>query len=389
MNPHSHSPLYEQQSRKRAIVLWGAFINASLGIVKLIAGWLGHSHALMADGMHSLSDLLTDFLVWFAAHYGSQAADDDHPYGHGRIETAATMAMALFLILIGLAIIGDAGYNLWSGIQIHQPHQYVLWLLIASVLLKEGLFRWTLHVAREVNSELLRANAWHHRSDAASSVVALVGVVGTWWGLDYLDLVAACLVGAMISKMGIGLAWDSVRELVDTAVDETTLHTMRRIIKAVPGVRALHCLRTRLMAGAVYVDVHVLVMPALTVSEGHFIAQQVQLNLLNQVKAIQDVTVHVDPEDDGVELHSYRLPSRTELLPILTQHWQSLYGADQIQMINLHYIAGKIHIEIHLPMTLLPSIEEASVLAQRYQQVVSEIDYVAGIKLLFTAAALS
>ena len=370
-----------QQTRKATII--GALANVVLSVLKIVFGWLGNSHALVADGIHSFSDLLTDLLVILAAKFANQVADTEHPYGHERIETAATVALSLFLVMVGAAIIYDAGDHLWRHIPAPTPNSWVLWIALFSIILNEIIYRYTLHVAKCVNSDILKANALHSRSDAAASVVGLVGIIGSLLGYHYLDAVAAVVVGVFIIKMGIGLGWSNLRELVDTGVDTPTLDAIKRAINSVNGVVDIHQLRTRKMAGRILIDVHIIVASNITVSEGHHIGDKVLGILYKDLPNVQDVTVHIDSEDDANYSQSAFLPSRYELLPKLKQCWQALPGGQLIEQVHLHYLAGKISIEVVLPLSVLTSVVTSASLTQAYQSALGDRPEINSVKLLF------
>ena len=188
----------------RFIALWGGLKNILLAGLKIVFGVIGHSHGLLADGIHSLSDLIVDSVVIIAAKFGNKAADEDHPYGHGRIETAATVLLALILAIAAFAIIINAFITITATQVNTVPAQIVLWIALSSVVLNELLYFWTKHIANRIKSRLLMTNAWHHRSDSASSIAVALGVIGAWLGFPKLDAVAAIIVGLMILK----IAWD-------------------------------------------------------------------------------------------------------------------------------------------------------------------------------------
>lgn len=371
------------ETRKATLI--GAAANIVLAVAKVLFGWLGHSSALVADGIHSFSDLLTDILVIVAAKFAHQEADDDHPYGHDRIETAATVGLAMLLIVVGLYIV----YHPIQALITHQkqvmPDVYVLWIAVFSVVVNEIIYRYTMSVAKRINSDILRANALHSRSDAASSLVVLVGVAGSIMGITWLDEIAAIVVGIMIVKMGVSIGWQNISELVDTGVDEDSLETIRDHITSVTGVEALHQLRTRKMAGKVILDVHVIVNDKISVSEGHYIGDQVLSSLYKNLDAVHDVTVHVDSEDDELYSDNACLPAREQLLSKLRQTWQGLPGADLIENIQIHYIQGKIALELVLPWACVETQQQALDLQQRYQDMAQTIPELSTIKLLFTA----
>lgn len=327
----------------KKVTLIGAVFNALLGIIKLIGGFLFHSHGLVADGIHSFSDLLTDVMVLFASKYGSLDADESHPYGHQRIETAATLFLALLLSLAGFGIAWDALDEL-----IHAKSTVPNWLslpvICVSILVNELLFHYTRRVGILINSSLIIANAWHHRSDAASSLVVFIGILGSLAGFAYLDALAAIIVGLMIIKMGWDYGWNSVKELVDTAVSPELLSQIEQVIKNIHGVRKIHQLRSRSMGNDVLIDVHIMVSPKISVSEGHYIAQHVHQALVQQISSVKDVIVHVDPEDDEITSPSLHLPSRQVI------HEQVLkevhISFPEILFWNIHYLDGAMSIDI-------------------------------------------
>lgn len=335
------------QAKKATLI--GALVNALLGIIKILGGFFFRSHALIADGVHSISDLLTDAMVLFASKYGSQVADDSHPYGHKRFETAATLLLSLLLILAGLGLSWDAIHALrqlnWS-----QPSPLTLPIAIFSIVANELLFHYTQRVGKRIQSALLLANAWHHRSDAASSIVVALGLAGSLAGFTYLDSVAAVIVGAMIIKMGLNYAWNSVKELVDTAVEPKILAKIVQIIGTYDGVQKIHQLRSRLMGGDIFIDVHILVSPKLSVSEGHFIAQQVHYALIHHFDRVRDVVVHVDPEDDETNCPSLHLMPRSTLEKGLLNPWQK--GFPEISYWILHYLEGHLYIDLYMNLPL-------------------------------------
>lgn len=334
----------------RFIALWGGLKNILLAGLKIIFGIIGYSHSLLADGIHSLSDLVVDSGVIIASKFGNKAADEDHPYGHGRIETAATVFLALILAVAAFAIIWNAFMTIKS-IHINRvPSQIVLWVALTSILLNEILYFWTKHFATRIKSNLLMSNAWHHRSDSFSSIAVALGVIGTWLGFPKLDAVAAIIVGLMILKMAWDFGWHSIRELVDTALNIEETEKIKLFIKDIPGVKAIHQLRTRSIAGSIFCDVHVLVDPSISVSEGHYIGQEVDKRLIMSFPDITDVTVHIDPEDDELINPSYNLPNRTVLQKILKKHWQNLLPKIVIETAVFHYLDGKVTIELKLPM---------------------------------------
>ncbi|MBS0357694.1 MAG: cation transporter [Proteobacteria bacterium] len=384
MNAHAHHHHHAHRySQTKRMTIFVSFTNALLGFLKIIFGLLGHSMALVADGIHSFADLITDVLVFFAVRFSTQAADLEHPYGHARIETAATVLLAVIVILSGAGIAYDAVIEMHEK-TLQKPDFYVLVVAFISIVIKEILYRYTLRVAKHIDSRLLQANAWHHRSDAAASMVVLIGITGAILGFRYLDAIAAIIVGLMVAKMGWELGWSSIRELIDTGVDPELLEKMHETISTVPGVRFIHQLRTRSMSGRILVDVHVQVDPDLSVSEGHYIGHQVHHQLQKKIPSIQDVTVHIDPENDEVAPLTHDLHPREEVLKVLEEKCRGLKGSDEMTHIHLHYLSGKIQVEIVFPHAVLSNPAELQVLTEQYRKALADIKYISSVKLLFS-----
>lgn len=358
----------------KRVTLVSAFFNACLGIFKILVGLLSGSHGIFADGLHSLSDLLTDFLVIIASKYGSQEADEDHPYGHQRIETAATFFLSLLLVVTGVAILYDSFQQLFVD-KIILDGTSALVIIILSLVINEALYHYTLFHGKRLDSKLLIANAWHHRSDSLSSFVVLLGIIGNLLGFYYFDSLSACFVGLLIVQMGWSLGWNSMKELVDTSINPAEVNTLREAINNTPGVIAVHQLRTRSMGGKVLVDVHVLVGESLTVSEGHYIGQNVALNIRSSLEAVDDVTVHIDPEDDEVVNPSINLPSREKVLPELFEYWKGLLEASDIIKVNLHYLDGAITIECFLKQGVMIDKERCESLALTHPNITHALIY--------------
>lgn len=376
-------PYAAGMKRIRRNIIFGAIVNAILSCIKIVAGIWGQSHALFADGIHSISDIGTDMLVYIASYYSSQAADKEHPYGHGRFETLATSLLAIVLILAAFGIVYDSFLSLIVREQ-QAPAVEVLWIALFSILSKEFLYQYTRRIAIQENSKLLLANAWHHRSDAASSVVVLIAVVGTMFGFTYLDPIAALIVGGMILKMAFSLIRTSIMELVDTAVPDEVLNKIKAVLVSSEGINEVHQLRTRSIGGRIFVDVHALVSPRITVSEGHFIGQRAHYNLLNAIPEILDVTVHIDPEDDEKSTPSRMLKSRSEVMNDLKTCFHSLYASDRIQHVNLHYLEGNLHIEVFLPMDVITKDISAEDIQQSYTNALHSLHYIGSFRILYT-----
>ncbi|MGV6858287.1 MAG: cation diffusion facilitator family transporter [bacterium] len=342
---HNHGRYLET----RRVTLVGAVVNIGLAAVQLLGGFFSHSQALIADGLHTLSDLTSDFIVLLASREAHRKADAEHPYGHGRIETLATSILGVLLVAVAAGIFFDNAERLITGDRLPQPGPWALAFALLAVVSKEGLFHYTMRVANKVGSSLLKANAWHHRSDAISSLFVIVGIALSLAGLNYFDSIAALIVALMIGRMGWGLLWQSSQELIDAALDEETVARIREAIMEVDGVVSLHRLRTRRSGSDAFADVHIQVPSHVSVSEGHQIAEAVRSAVTGSIEEISDVTVHTDPEDDDLAAPCKHLPLRAELLTDLQRRWKKVPLAEKVDHVRLHYLDGQVEVEVYFP----------------------------------------
>ncbi|MCG5497167.1 cation diffusion facilitator family transporter [Ectothiorhodospira variabilis] len=376
-------PSEERYRTTRRVTLVGAATNASLATAQVVGGFLAQSQALIADGVHTLSDLLSDFMVLFAARKANAPADDNHPYGHARIETLATVIVGLALIGVALGIALDAFRRLQSPEELLSPAPAALALAALAIISKEGLYHYTVRAARRIDSSLLHANAWHHRSDVVSSLVVLVGIGATLAGFAFMDAVAAVLVALLISLMGAKLIWNSVSELIDTGVGPEEQQQMLDSVRHLDGIHGVHELRTRRMGSALLADVHIMVGPRISVSEGHRISESVAKTLRQSRPELREVLVHVDPEDDRTHAPSSHLPCRSELMRQLNLQWQSVPGALPMENVVLHYLDGRIHLELHLSPENFETLEGARALARQLTRVTREVKGVGEVIVYF------
>lgn len=268
-------------------------VNVVLTTLQIITGLFSGSQALVADGVHSLSDLVADFVVLFAAHQSRNPADADHQYGHQRFETAASLALGGALLAVGIGMLVSAFFKLQAP-NVQQVHLAALWVALATLVSKEVLFRYMLGVAERVRSSMLVANAWHARSDAVSSLVVALGIAGNLLGFPLLDPVAALIVGLMIVRTGAVFFWRALNDLMDKAVSEEESQAIRRTLLETPGVFGVHDLRTRKMGDLTIVDVHLELDGEQTVTQGHAIATLARQRVMEQHHVL-DVMTHVDP----------------------------------------------------------------------------------------------
>ena len=280
----------------------GLGVNLFLSIIKFLVGILGNSQAVIADAFHSLSDMITDIVILFGVRFWSAPADEEHPYGHKRIETIITVVIGMMLFLVALEI-GYKGLSTIRDPDIDQPGKIALIGSLFSILLKEILYRWTITVGKRIKSPALIANAWHHRSDAFSSIPALIAVSVAIINpnLAFVDHIGAFVISLFILKVAWGIVKSAFFELTDRGASQKEREKIRSIVMGVDGVQALHKIRTRKLGYSIFIDLHVLVDENMTVRKGHDVAEAVQRKLIDKGPEISDVVVHIEPYGDPEE----------------------------------------------------------------------------------------
>jgi cation diffusion facilitator family transporter len=367
------------QPATQKLLLLSGVVDLTLGAVKVLIGILASSHALIADGIHSFSDLITDIMVWFFNRIGTMEPDEDHPYGHARFETFGTLILGTILIFVAGVLIYDSIQRLMVINDVTLPGWPALAAALGSILVKEWLYHITVRLGNRSRSKLLIANAWHHRSDALSSVIVLFGVGGAMLGYSWLEMIAAIGVALLIAQIGWKLARQSVEELVDTAAEESYVTEIQQSIEGVEGVRGVHSLRTRRMGSDVLADIHLQVNPAISVSEGHHIGEWVSRTLLEEFTELNDVIVHIDAEDD--ELLETRdknsiPPLRREIREVLSRAWVADLSSDDIQKMTLHYLNNRVDVELYLLHSHLAAAMDSKALQQRLETDVSHLPWI-------------
>ena len=269
-------------------------VNLVLTAVQIAIGFLTNSQGLIADGIHSLSDLVADFVVLLAGRHSKKDADEDHPYGHHRFETAASLVLGLLLLSVGVGMLWSAARKLEAPESVPEVKLAALYVALGALAAKELLFRYMLRIAERVRSSMLVANAWHARSDAASSLVVALGIIGNLAGFPILDPVAALLVGFLVSKMGWEFSWLALHDLMDRFVDTQEAEAIRQTLLSSDGIQGVHDLRLRKMGDLLVVDVHLEVDALLSVRDGHDIAVHARRRVLERHRVL-NVMTHVDP----------------------------------------------------------------------------------------------
>ncbi|GAB1360031.1 cation diffusion facilitator family transporter [Porphyromonadaceae bacterium] len=294
----------EMRERKQdifRITIIGAVVNLLLVALKLVAGVVGRSGAMLADAVHSLSDLISDAVVLLFVNLSSKPIDDDHPYGHGKFETLATTIISLMLMAVGGGLLWEGGSKIWGAMHgelLDKPDYIALYAAIISILSKEILYQYTIIVGKRINSPSVIANAWHHRSDAFSSIGTGLGIggaimLGDSWRI--LDPIAACIVSLFILKIAVKMLIPGIDELLERALPTDKQKEICSAILATKGVESMHKLRTRSIGTRIAIEVHVCVNPTMTVTDAHDISIQIKRELRSIYGAETHIAIHVEP----------------------------------------------------------------------------------------------
>jgi cation diffusion facilitator family transporter len=291
----THDTFHARDRRIRSITLWGAFLNLLLLLIKIVSGLLIRSSALVADGIHSLSDLATDFVVLLSSRFSSRPADETHPYGHQKFDTLAAVFVAVILIAVSGGLIWSAARSLLKGVGAF-PGPLVLVIAGISVVSKEFIFQITRRVAKKTSSPALYANAWHHRSDAFSSIAVLVGSIAGLLGWAMADMAATIVVGFMILGVGLKILYEGLVELTEHSADKDSLEIIKKTLSADSDICGWHALRSRKFGGELFVDLHILVDSRLTVLQGHDISLKIEQHIQSELSNPVNVLIHIDPD---------------------------------------------------------------------------------------------
>ena len=361
------------------VTLVGIASNLALSIIKFIGGIIGNSSAMVADAVHSLSDLLTDVVVLITIKIGQKPKDDDHPYGHGRAESVGTAVVGFFIILAGIGLSYEAWEIVQSGVP-RIPELLAAGAALISIFIKEWLFRYTRSVGKKSNSSILLANAWHHRSDAISSIAALIGILGSMAGFPVLDPIASVMVSFMIMKVGYELTLGGFHDLMDTAITEKDNQKLQATIDNISGVICSHDLRTRKIGEEILMDVHIQVNSDLTVTEGHEVAERVRRYLIKNYPNTQDILVHVDGYDDR-EVESINNISRNDVEILLTPILACAEKTLKKTQLRVHHLKGKNIVELYLHGDSSKTIAETESCLKAVKTNLLKNKYIDGVKL--------
>ncbi len=363
------------------ITLIGAGANLFLVIIKFIGGTLGRSTALLADAFHSLSDLLNDGIVLFTHHIGRMPKDENHPYGHGKAETIGATLIGVAILIVSFHIAEDVLEVILSDQRI-TPNWATTLVALASIACKETLFRYTRKIGKQVGSPALIANAFDHRSDALSSFATLIGILGALAGFPIFDPLAGGVVALMIARTGLEVLKHALSELMETSLDRDTLDTIESIILETPGVIHAHEIRTRKIGGKVMIDLHIMVSPKISVTEGHNIGEHVRHRLKEAVDKVEDILVHVDPEDDRYKERLYPT-RRKELEQLIRPIIEQTPGIrNHPHQIRIHYFKEEVQVEIIVHLEPGQSLEHTPSIIAELKNKISELDPIHEVKVL-------
>ena len=298
--------MHDRGKEIRRITVVGAIVNIILTIFKIIAGALGRSAAMVADGIHSLSDLLSDIVVLVFTHISSKGKDKNHSFGHGKFETMATLIVSVILVAVGAKLMADGVASIigvMNGNSIPLPGSIALWAAIGSIIIKEILYHATIRTARRTNSPVVLANAWHHRSDALSSIGALTGIAGAMilgekWTI--LDPIASCCISIAIIVVAVKMSLPSLAELLETSLPDEIEKEIISISNSVQGVENIHELKTRRNGISYIIDAHIVVDPHISVTEAHNIATDVENALKEKYGNETQINIHIEPDQDSL-----------------------------------------------------------------------------------------
>ena len=295
----------DRERRISFVTVWGAACNLVLTILKLCAGIFGHSAAMVADAVHSLSDLVSDAVVLVMVRISSKGTDKSHDYGHGKFETLATLTVSLFLMAVAIEMVVDNVSlisSVFNGKPLEKPSMIALWAALLSIVVKEILYRWTAAEGRRLESPAMIANAWHHRSDALSSIGSLVGIggailLGGVWTV--LDPIVGCLIGVVIFAVSLKMAGPAIAELMEASLPDDVENEIMEIINSIDKIDSVHALKTRRSGRCIVIDADVVVDPEMTVALAHGLTVEAERALCRRFGPDTQISLHIEPSEDA------------------------------------------------------------------------------------------
>jgi cation diffusion facilitator family transporter len=365
LHPHYGRGREERTNEATRVTIVGAVVNLFLVAGKLAAGIAGSSQALVADAVHSLSDLATDVFLLFTVKIAGKEADEEHPYGHGRAETMGSMVMGGSLILVGVFIVYEVIVKMTGGGELAIPTWPAFLGAAVSIVVKEVLFQYTFRVGKRINNQSVIANAWEHRSDSLSAIAALIGITGAMMGFPVMDPLAAIVVVFMIEKVGWDIFWEAVKDLMDTSLPKEQMQEIINVISGTRGVARFHELRTRRLGADIFVDAHIIVQPNISISEAHNTAETVRSNLRKKAGVV-DALVHIDAEDDVY--YQIMDVNRGEIEKKVRDAAMEIDGVRDASEVIIHMLNGKVCVDFSVEIDDSLTIGRAKELVKRLQQ---------------------
>ncbi|MGH1460901.1 MAG: cation diffusion facilitator family transporter [Neptuniibacter sp.] len=340
----------EQQKAVQHVTLIGAILDALLGLSKIVIGHLSFSAGLVADGIHSLSDLLTDLMVIVILRFSGEGPDEEHPWGHAHFETLGTVLLGSVLIAVAGAMAYESIHSLLNQKQLLIPEWPTLIVAAISILSKEWIFRYTFKIGKATGSDLLIANAWHSRTDALSSIIVLVGIAGSMAGIIWLDAVAAVVVAFIVAKIGWDLCWNSIKQLVGTSLPEEDIKRYQDIVMSIQGIISVHSFKSRAMGSKSILELHIQVGSDISASEGHHLGDLACHQLHKECDDIGHIIYHIDTyNDEKIDLTpSYELPLRSDISAVILSALKKVLPGIELHRLTLHYQPQTMDIEILL-----------------------------------------
>ncbi len=350
---------------KRVIIISVA-LNILLMAYKIAAGIIGNSAAMIADGVHSFSDFLTDVIAMVGARYAVKPEDEGHPYGHGRVETFASFTIAASLLLVAIGIFYNAVTIISNSDELGIPKAIALTAALISIIVKEFLFRYTIKVGKKHNLQSLIANAWHHRSDAYSSFASMAGIIGAMMGFPLFDPLAAGIVALFIGKVGVEIGRDAFMELIDTAADKKIRDGIEEIIKETKEVRHYHDLKTRKVGSKVISDLHIEVNPSISVVEGHNIAKGLKTKIIEQVKEVENILIHIEPDGDreGIVYEVDKDDLKSKALRVC----KNVTGVLGMHSLKVHHYGSEVIINVDIEVAPESTVAEGHKVARHVKE---------------------
>lgn len=365
------SPMKPENARNPVLrcALIGGVVNALLCLIQALGGLLFRSPALLADALHTGTDLVSDIVVAVGTRMAQAPPDDDHPYGHGKYETIAQQIVAVIMIATGIVFAIEVYEDLLNP---PSTSPLAVWVAVVTLITKESLYQYTSRTARRLGNKLLSANAWHHRTDAISSVAVLASLIGSRLGFPFLDPLAGMLIASAITYTGVNFAIKATRDLVEASADESLVDEIREIASRQDGVRRVHEVRARHIGSQVVVDLHVMVDGRISVSDGHQVAVRVSRAVDDAVSSVTDVLVHIDPEDDE-EYPTIIHRSGAQIEGDVRHCLKHVAGVQDVSHVTVHYLEGRTTVSLEIVVDPDLNIRAASDIATRARLELLEI----------------